>query len=58
MDKTAEVYEFCLAWVMGYDDIGTLEMWFKELSIDFQDLREIAKSQNWWVKSMEQIEKW
>lgn len=58
MDKITEVYDFALAWVMGYDDTQTLKDWYLSLEMPFGEFQEVCKAHRWWVKSMEALEGW
>jgi len=58
MDKTAEIYDFALAWVMQYDTRDTMQDWWKSLSVSFNDYKAFTTKAKWWVASMQQIKNW
>lgn len=52
----AELHDFCLAWMMGYDSMDTLTGWFNDLGWSYKDFEVAAKKMNWFVTSMTQLQ--
>lgn len=56
--NTDDLYNFCLAWIMGDGSQEPLKQWFLEFGVSFQEFEIEAKKMNWFVASMKQIEGW
>lgn len=51
------LHDFCLAWMMN-EPKSDMKEWWEELGWDFEEFRDKAKSQKWWVTSMQEISEW
>ena len=51
----AELHDFCLAWMMGYDSMNIMVGWFNELGWDYSTFECEARTMNWFVASMAQL---
>ena len=51
------LHDFCLAWMMN-EPKSDMKEWWEELGWDFEEFRCKAKSQKWWVTSMQEISEW
>lgn len=51
------LHDFCLAW-MTDEPKSDMKEWWHNLGWTFDDFKHQAKSQNWWVTSMQEISEW